>query len=129
MLAAMDPAALPMPRRRGETLVRVAEELASGRLFLHAGVDRREAETAMARIPGVGPWTTAVVAMRALGDPDVFLPSDLGVLRALGRLGAPAEAREAKRLAEAWAPWRSYAVQHLWASLRVSEDAEGGITG
>jgi AraC family transcriptional regulator of adaptative response / DNA-3-methyladenine glycosylase II len=66
----------------------------------------------------VGPWTAEVVAMRALGEPDAFPASDLGVLRALGASSAP----EAEARAEAWRPWRSYAVMHLWALA-----ARGGI--
>ena len=66
------------------------------------------------RCPGIGPWTAGYVAMRALGDPDVFLAEDLGVRHALRRLGGPDDPRAARALAEAWAPWRSYASQHLW---------------
>jgi AraC family transcriptional regulator of adaptative response / DNA-3-methyladenine glycosylase II len=71
--------------------------------------------------------------MRALSDPDAFLPSDIGVLEALTRLGAvpggtgPAvrgrSARAAGALAENWRPWRSYAVHHLWAFLEADKDA------
>jgi AraC family transcriptional regulator of adaptative response / DNA-3-methyladenine glycosylase II len=52
--------------------------------------------------------------MRALGDPDVFLPTDLGVRRSLAGLGHdPGRAAE---LAERWRPWRSYALMHLWVT-------------
>jgi len=51
--------------------------------------------------------------MRVLGDPDAYLPTDLGVRKALVRLGAPPEADRAER----WRPWRAYALQHLWGSL------------
>ncbi|MGH3621518.1 MAG: DNA-3-methyladenine glycosylase, partial [Sciscionella sp.] len=57
------------------------------------------------------------VAMRALGDPDAFLPSDLGVrvaARGLGVADTPAALTER---AAAWRPWRAYAVQYLWATL------------
>jgi AraC family transcriptional regulator of adaptative response / DNA-3-methyladenine glycosylase II len=66
---------------------------------------------------GVGPWTASYVAMRALGDPDAFLPSDLGVRRAVERLGHAGDPRSVTALAERWRPWRAYATQHLWASL------------
>jgi AraC family transcriptional regulator, regulatory protein of adaptative response / DNA-3-methyladenine glycosylase II len=62
-------------------------------------------------VPGIGPWTQSYVAMRALRDPDAFLPTDLGVKHALARLGAPVEA------AERWRPWRAYAVLQLWSTL------------
>jgi AraC family transcriptional regulator of adaptative response / DNA-3-methyladenine glycosylase II len=55
--------------------------------------------------------------MRGLSDPDVFLSTDLGVRRALERLGEAADPRSAADRAEAWRPWRSYALHHLWASV------------
>ena len=57
------------------------------------------------------------VAMRALRDPDAFLPTDLGVREALRRLGRESGHGLALRLAERWRPYRAYAVQHLWAAL------------
>jgi AraC family transcriptional regulator of adaptative response / DNA-3-methyladenine glycosylase II len=54
--------------------------------------------------------------MRALGDPDAFLPGDLGVRASAGRLGLPTQPRQLERHAERWRPWRAYAVQHLWAA-------------
>jgi AraC family transcriptional regulator of adaptative response / DNA-3-methyladenine glycosylase II len=54
--------------------------------------------------------------MRALSDPDVFLATDLGVLRGLGNLSGPTEPRAAAARAEGWRPWRSYALHHLWAA-------------
>jgi AraC family transcriptional regulator of adaptative response / DNA-3-methyladenine glycosylase II len=68
-------------------------------------------------VPGVGPWTAQYVSMRALADPDVFMPTDLGVRRALEQRGRPGDPRAAAALAESWRPWRSYALLHLWHSL------------
>ena len=68
-------------------------------------------------LPGIGPWTAAYVAMRALRDPDAFLPTDLGVRRALERLGRDGRPQAATRVAERWRPYRAYAIQHLWAQL------------
>ena len=130
-LAAADPATLPMPRARAAALTGLATALASGDLSLDPGAERDRAEARLLALPGIGPWTAAYIRMRALSDPDAFLPSDVGVLEALGRLGArpagvgavhgPAAraraARAAAELADGWRPWRSYAVQHLWASL------------
>jgi len=113
-LAALDPDDLPMPRARAVALVGLCRALADGELRLDPAADRDEARRALLALPGVGPWTAGYVAMRALGDPDVFLVEDLGVRHALTRLGGPTDAREAGALAEAWAPWRSYASQYLW---------------
>jgi AraC family transcriptional regulator of adaptative response / DNA-3-methyladenine glycosylase II len=46
--------------------------------------------------------------MRALGDPDVFLPGDAGVRHGLARTGGDASR------SDLWRPWRSYALHHLW---------------
>ena len=106
-----------MPRARGAALVDACAKVADGSLVLDAGSDRAEAVAALQAVRGIGPWTAGYVAMRALGDPDVFLPSDLGVRHALAALGADFTPRSAAVLAEAWRPWRSYALHHLWASL------------
>jgi AraC family transcriptional regulator of adaptative response / DNA-3-methyladenine glycosylase II len=109
-LAEADPAELPFPRTRARALVELSTLAAAGQLRLDAGTDPAEARRLLTGIPGVGPWTAGYVAMRALGDPDVFLPGDVGIRHALARLGGPADD-------EAWRPWRSYAVMHLWRSL------------
>ena len=114
VLGALEPALLPMPRARAAALVGLCRALAGGDLRLDGGVDRDESRRRLMALPGIGPWTAGYVAMRALGDPDVFLVEDLGVRHALRRLGGPDDAREARALAAAWAPWRSYASQHLW---------------
>ncbi|MBV9208955.1 MAG: helix-turn-helix domain-containing protein, partial [Actinobacteria bacterium] len=82
-LAAADPATLPMPRARAEALRRLAAALAAGELSLDPGAERDRAEAILLTLPGIGPWTAAYIRMRALSDPDAFLPTDVGVLDAL----------------------------------------------
>jgi AraC family transcriptional regulator of adaptative response / DNA-3-methyladenine glycosylase II len=113
-LAAVDPAALPMPRARGRTIVELARRVATGALVLDPGVDREEVHAALLDLPGIGPWTAGYVVMRGLGDPDVFLPTDLGVRAGLDVLGLPPTA------AERWRPWRSYALHHLWEAAAAA---------
>jgi AraC family transcriptional regulator of adaptative response / DNA-3-methyladenine glycosylase II len=108
-LASIDAVHLPMPATRQRTIAGLAERVADGRVVLDGGADREEVESALLDVPGVGPWTAGYVLMRGLGDPDVFLPTDLGVRAGLSRLGVDA-ARAAR-----WRPWRSYALHHLWA--------------
>jgi AraC family transcriptional regulator, regulatory protein of adaptative response / DNA-3-methyladenine glycosylase II len=127
-LAAADPAALPMPRSRALALTGLASALASGELVLDPGAERDRAEAVLLALPGIGPWTASYIRMRALSDPDAFLPTDVGVLDALSRLGAIPEgtpraraAKAAAALAENWRPWRSYAVHHLWAYLEEKD--------
>src|SRR5262249_54553733 len=61
-------------------------------------------------IPGIGPWTAEYIAMRALGEPDAFPCGDLVLRREAGGCTA----RELDQKAEAWRPWRAYAVMLLW---------------
>ena len=114
-LAAADPADLAMPRARREALLGLCGALADGTVRLDPYGDRDELERKLLALRGIGPWTVAYIRMRALGDPDVFMPTDLGVRHALARLGQPADPGAAAATARRWRPWRSYALQHLWA--------------
>jgi AraC family transcriptional regulator of adaptative response / DNA-3-methyladenine glycosylase II len=126
-VAGADLAALPMPSGRREALRSLAEALAEGSLSLDPGADRDEVRKGLLGIRGIGPWTASYVAMRALGDPDAFLPTDLGVRRAVERLGLPGDPRSVAALAERWRPWRAYALQHLWASLDGAAGGRGTV--
>jgi AraC family transcriptional regulator, regulatory protein of adaptative response / DNA-3-methyladenine glycosylase II len=110
-LAVVDPASLPMPRSRAGTVLAVAEACASGELSLTADADRQREHAALLALPGIGPWTADYIRMRAMGDRDVLLATDLGVRRSADKLGVDlADGRPD------WAPWRSYATHHLWAA-------------
>ncbi|QZY28186.1 DNA-3-methyladenine glycosylase 2 family protein [Nocardioides coralli] len=119
-LAEVDPETLPMPRQRGRALVGLATALAEGRIVLDRGADRLDVRRQLLEVPGIGPWTADYVAMRALGHPDVFLPTDLGIRAALTGLGQ--DPADAERLAQSWTPWRSYALLHLWHTLDVLKE-------
>ncbi len=115
VLAAVDPDELPMPRARGRALVTMCAALAAGDIPLDHSADRSEVRERLLALPGIGPWTADYIAMRALGDPDIFLPTDIGVKRALAARDEPFA--QAGVMSEAWRPWRSYALMHLWAAL------------
>ncbi len=115
-LAALDPESLALPRSRRATLTTLVAALADGSLPLGFDSDWDAARAQLSALPGFGPWTTEVIAMRALGDPDAFLPSDLGVRRAAQRLGLPSTPSALTARAAGWRPWRAYAVQYLWAT-------------
>lgn len=115
-LAAVDPETLAMPRTRRTTLTTLVSHLADGSLNLGVECDWSETRARLLALPGFGPWTADVIAMRALGDPDAFLPTDLGIRRAAGELGLPSTPAALTARAAAWRPWRAYAVQYLWAT-------------
>lgn len=115
-LAALDPESLALPRSRRATLAALVSGLVDGSLPLGVDSDWEAARARLGALPGFGPWTTEVIAMRALGDPDAFLPSDLGVRRAAAGLGLPSTPAALTARAAGWRPWRAYAVQYLWAT-------------
>lgn len=105
-LAACDPTTLPMPRARGRALVGLATALDSGELVLDPAAPWAEQRRALLALPGIGPWTADVVGLRALGERDVLLGTDLAVRRQLEARGITDTAT--------WAPFRSYSTVHLW---------------
>ncbi|CAN5651772.1 AlkA N-terminal domain-containing protein [soil metagenome] len=118
-VAAVDPTSLPMVRSRGRALVRLATAVASGDIDLDTGADRDRTRAELLVLEGIGPWTAECIALRALGDPDAFPATDLGIRRTLTRLAGPDAATPAALLArsERWRPWRAYATLHLWSAL------------
>jgi len=118
-LAALEPAGIAangVIASRARAIVALAREMHGGRLALAPNEPVERALEKLAAIPGIGPWTAQYIAMRALAWPDAFPHPDVAVLKAM------AEAKPARALerAEAWRPWRSYAVLHLWKSLEDS---------
>jgi AraC family transcriptional regulator, regulatory protein of adaptative response / DNA-3-methyladenine glycosylase II len=115
-IARADPAAigtLGIVRQRVRALQALAAEVHEGRITLNRAAPLQATLDALRALPGIGEWTAQLVAMRALAWPDAFPSSDIGVLNAL-RTRDPAEA---ERRAEAWRPWRAYAVIALWQTL------------
>jgi AraC family transcriptional regulator of adaptative response / DNA-3-methyladenine glycosylase II len=113
--------AVRMPLQRKQAIRALASEVAEGRLDLKDGAGLDALVARLRALPGFGEWTAQVVAMRACSEPDAFPAGDLGVRRALERLGRPASPAAALRLAEAWRPWRAYACMHLWTMSAASK--------
>jgi AraC family transcriptional regulator, regulatory protein of adaptative response / DNA-3-methyladenine glycosylase II len=109
-LADADLSAVGLTGARRRTVHTLAAALADGTVVLGPGADRDEARRQLLALPGIGPWTAALVGLRGLADPDVWLPGDLALRRSLAALGSSDADAD-----ERWRPWRSYAVMHLWA--------------
>jgi len=117
-IAALDPsevAATGIIAARAKAIVALAAEISAGRLGLDPGCDVEATLAALEALPGIGPWTSHYIAMRALAWPDAFPHPDVAVLKAMKET----DARRAARDAERWRPWRAYAVLHLWKSLET----------
>jgi AraC family transcriptional regulator of adaptative response / DNA-3-methyladenine glycosylase II len=108
--------ALPMPAARRTALRALAGDLADGSVVVDPGADASRLTEQLRGRAGIGRWTAAYVAMRAVGDPDVWLEGDVVLRQRLrDRSGVDLDHRGAAALAARWKPWRSYAVHHLWA--------------
>jgi DNA-3-methyladenine glycosylase II len=107
--------------RKGATLRALAQRFVDGRLSDEAlsRMTDDEVEAALTEVPGIGPWTAHGFLLVALDRPDVFLPGDLALRRAIQRTygldHVPTE-DEMAEVAERWRPYRSLAVSYLFAS-------------
>lgn len=119
-------AALRMPKARRRTIRALAAAVADGTLDLSPAGDWQATRDGLLAIPGIGPWTAQYIAMRALGDPDAFLATDLVVRRSAARLGLPDNPAELDERSRRWAPWRSYAVVRLWRQALDTDPISGG---
>jgi AraC family transcriptional regulator, regulatory protein of adaptative response / DNA-3-methyladenine glycosylase II len=97
--------------KRAETIRALARAVCDGQISFERIIDTDAFLARLCSIPGIGAWTAQYVAMRALGEPDAFPSSDLGLLRALGLTNS----REVEARAEGWRPWRAYAGMYLWS--------------
>jgi len=113
-LGTPEPGDPPRPRSRAKTIRTLAEALIDD-LRLDAGADPAATREHLLSLPGIGPWTADYIAMRALRDPDAFLPTDLGVKKAVEALGHATDAKAIEELSDAWRPYRAYANVQLWA--------------
>jgi AraC family transcriptional regulator of adaptative response / DNA-3-methyladenine glycosylase II len=104
--------AIGLPEKRAQTIRALARAVCDGQISFEGVIDSDAFLSQLCEIPGIGSWTAQYVAMRALGEPDAFPSSDLGLLRGLGLRSA----HELERRAEAWRPWRAYAGIYLWSN-------------
>jgi AraC family transcriptional regulator, regulatory protein of adaptative response / DNA-3-methyladenine glycosylase II len=114
-LAEHDPTVFSMPNSRRRALVALAQAVDIGTVVIDPGSDPSELRASLVALPGIGPWTAEYVALRALRDPDAFMPTDLGIKKAIRALGCRDDPGHLAVLTERWRPWRSYAMVHLWA--------------
>lgn len=111
-----DVAKLGIVSARSKCLLGVAQAFVSGALKLDVGTDPNAAIQKLVSLPGIGPWTAHYIAMRALRWPDAFPKEDVAVRNRLGGVSA----KQAEIMSEAWRPWRSYALLHIWRSLPLT---------
>nr|WP_293510637.1 DNA-3-methyladenine glycosylase [Parvibaculum sp.] len=112
-LARGDYAGLGLTGGRIATLKGLAAAVTSGALDFGPRETLEAKIAELTALPGIGEWTAHYVALRALGEPDAFPASDLGLRKAAGG-GAPVTTKELELLSQDWRPWRGYAALALW---------------
>ena len=101
-------------RARSDTVRTVARALIDGRVDFRRERTLEDFVSRWVALPGIGPWTAQYIALRAFGHPDAFPAEDLVLQRAAPNDGSRLSAKALTARAEAWRPWRGYAVIHLW---------------
>jgi AraC family transcriptional regulator of adaptative response / DNA-3-methyladenine glycosylase II len=110
---------LGIVRQRVRALQALAQAVADGAILLQPGAALAPTLAALRALPGIGDWTAQLVAMRALAWPDAWPAADIGLMNALGSR----DAKHITALAEAWRPWRAYAVMRLWHHMEQAQAA------
>jgi AraC family transcriptional regulator of adaptative response / DNA-3-methyladenine glycosylase II len=105
-----DIARLGIISTRAKSILALAQAVVSGELKLEAGAHPDDTMAQLTQLPGIGAWTAHYIAMRALRWPDAFPKEDIVIRNRLGGMSA----KQAEEISQAWRPWRSYAVLHLW---------------
>jgi AraC family transcriptional regulator of adaptative response / DNA-3-methyladenine glycosylase II len=124
-LAGADLDGLGLTGARVTALRALATAVADGTLDFSAAPE--EVVHSLVQLPGIGEWTAQYLALRALGEPDAFPAGDLVLKQRAGAAGKPLTEKQLLARAEAWRPWRGYAVLHLWRSTNPNPlPQEGG---
>lgn len=125
VLAQADIGTIGLPESRARTIRSLAQAVSKGTIGFVSVPNVEGFQKRLCELPGIGNWTAQYIAMRALGDPDAFPASDLGLLHAI-----PVQSeRELVQRAEAWRPWRAYAAMYLWQSDGSLENQERKYLG
>lgn len=119
-LADADLASIGLTRARADAIRGIARALLDGHVDFRPERTLEDFAARWTALPGIGPWTAQYIAMRALGHPDAFPAEDLVLQKALPADGSRVSAKALAARAEAWRPWRAYAVIHVWKAATPS---------
>ncbi len=115
---------LKFSRSKADYLVGAARTVASGEVDLAElrTMPMDDAARKLVALRGVGPWTVQYAFMRGLGFADCLPSGDAGLAQGLHRLtGQRPTEPEIRTMMAKYAPYRSLATYHVWASLKPAE--------
>jgi len=115
-LACADLDSVGLTGARINTLRAVARAVSDGSVGFHGDQPLSDFVQRWTGLPGIGAWTAHYIAMRTLDHADAFPAADLVLRKALSDGGVLIPVGQLEAMAEAWRPWRTYAVLHLWRS-------------
>lgn len=107
-------------RSKAETLLRLAQLVASGDLPLARTDDPDRVARALLAVKGIGPWTVNYALLRGYGYPDCSLHGDVAIRAAFQQLlkeDVKPDMARTEALLERYRPHRTMAAAYLWASL------------
>ena len=113
-LVDVDLTRIGLTRARASTISGLSRALLEGRVDFQPERTLEDFTARWVALPGIGPWTANYIALRATGHPDAFPADDLVLQKAVPTDGSRMTARVLSARAEAWRPWRAYAVIQLW---------------
>ncbi len=96
--------------RKADTLRQLARALESGELDEEhvEGLTTADAIQTLTELPGIGPWSAALVLLRGFGRLDVFPPGDVGAMRELSTLLRVGSGTPLNRAIERFGEFRGY---------------------
>ena len=122
-LADADLAGVGLPTARARAIRAIAAAVADGSVDFRAERTLDDFVARWTALPGIGPWTAQYIAMRALGHPDAFPAEDLVLQKHVPGDGGRLSAKALLARADAWRPWRAYAVIQVWRDAALSSKA------
>jgi AraC family transcriptional regulator, regulatory protein of adaptative response / DNA-3-methyladenine glycosylase II len=119
-LAEAELESIGLTRARAATIRGFAQACMNGDIDFSAQQTLEHNVMQLCRLSGIGAWTAQYMAMRTQSYPDAFPAGDL-VLRKMAGDGIPISERNMESIADAWRPWRAYAVMLLWRSASLEK--------
>jgi DNA-3-methyladenine glycosylase II len=114
-------------RQKAGYLRDLALHIVEGRLDLEAmpGLSEEEVTKQITAVKGLGEWSAHMFLMFHLGRPDVMPVGDLGVrngMKIVYGLEEPPTPKDALKIGEPWAPYRSVGSWYMWRASEAAPD-------